>query len=389
MASIHRNSRGKSPFWYAAYRTASGQRVRKSTGLKDRGKALEVALNLERTEREAAQGRLNEARVRELISDTMERITGRSSSLVTVRTWFTKWLADKEADGSLSKNSQTAYRASVRLFLQHLGKRADEDLGQVCAEDIQQFKQARIATGLSAKTIDRDLKVLRGILKQALLHGQINADPSQLVPLLSKQNKRSVQTVVREAFTVGELDAITSTASGEWLTTILLARYIGARLGDCVRMAWSNIDLDEKVLRYADAKTHKNYVVPLHPRLESHLRDLSLRKGKETDLCPALSHKSSGGKYGLSMEFRRIMARAGIDDHAVVTKSVRNVVGKVRHLAQRSFHSIRHSYNSELANTGASQEIRRKLVGHADNEINDVYTHMNVAVFRQAILRLK
>lgn len=387
MASLHKLP-GRSPYWYVAYTSAGGRRILKSTKLTDRRKATEVMLNLERAEREAASSRLNETRVRELLSDTLERINGCGLQQMTVRSWFTKWWDQKDGEGSLAETSRVAYKAAVRLFLQHLGKRADEDLVQLDADDIQKFKQARIADGLSAKTVDRDLKVIRAVLKQAHLHGHINRDPSQLVALVSKQSKRNVQTVTRETFSGAELDAILAAASGEWLTAIMLARYIGARQGDCVCMAWDNVDLQEKVLRYTDSKRHKNYVVPLHPRLEKHLRAMVVSKGQDGALCPTLSRKSPGGKYGLSMEFRRIMARAGIDDRSVVTKAVRAGSGRIRHLARRSFHSLRHSYNSELANTGASQEIRRKLVGHANNSVNDIYTHLDVAVFRKAINRL-
>jgi integrase len=388
MASLHKDPRGNSPYWYVAYRTAAGKRALKSTKLKSHRKAVEFALNLERAEQEAAAGHLHEARVRELLNDTLIRTMGRSLSLETARSWFTKWLGEKTADGSLGENSRIAYGATIRIFLQHLAKRADEAMSQIRADDIQAFKQARIGEGLSAKTIDRDLKVIRTILKQARLHGHITDDPAQLVPLLSKRNKRNVQAVTRETFTVAELDALMGSASGEWLTTVTLARYTGARQGDCVRMSWSNIDLEGRLIRYSDAKTHKLYVVPLHVRLEKHLRSLDRPDSTDGLLCPKLSQKSSGGKYGLSMEFRRLMARAQVDDRTVETKSVRNVAGKVRHLARRSFHSIRHSYNSELANTGTSQEIRRKLVGHADDDVNDLYTHLDQAVFRQAMDRL-
>ena len=61
MASLHKNPRGKSPFWYAAYTTASGRRAFKSTKRTVYREALEIALNLERAEREASSGRLNEA----------------------------------------------------------------------------------------------------------------------------------------------------------------------------------------------------------------------------------------------------------------------------------------------------------------------------------------
>ena len=214
MASLHKDPRGKSPYWYAAYRAASGKRVFKSTKRRLHREALEVALNLERAEKEAALGRLIEARTRELFNDTMERAGGRVVRQMTIRCWFTKWLDEKVAEGGIGENSRIAYSATICLFLQHLSKRADGELAQIQADDIQQFKQARIATGLAAKTIDRDLKVIRSLLKQARLHGHINDDPAQLVSLVSKQNKRTVQAVTRETFSAHELDAIAAAASG-------------------------------------------------------------------------------------------------------------------------------------------------------------------------------
>ena len=166
MPSLQKDPRGKSPFWYAAYRTPSGKRIYRSTKTTDRRKALEIALNLERAEREATEGRLTESRVRELLNDIMERKLGRRIQQTTTRVWFTKWLADKEADGNLSGTSRVAYAATIRLFLEHLGKRADDDLTQAQVDDVERFKHRRIASGLSAKTIDRDLKVLRAILKR-------------------------------------------------------------------------------------------------------------------------------------------------------------------------------------------------------------------------------
>jgi integrase len=53
-----------------------------------------------------------------------------------------------------------------------------------------------------------------------------------------------------------------------------------------------------------------------------------------------------------------------------------------------SFHSLRHSFNSAMANAGVSQEIRQKLTGHASAEINKLYTHHELEPLRAAIATL-
>jgi site-specific recombinase XerD len=50
-----------------------------------------------------------------------------------------------------------------------------------------------------------------------------------------------------------------------------------------------------------------------------------------------------------------------------------------------SFHSLRHSFNSAMANAGVSQELRQRLTGHASKAINDRYTHTELETLRKAV----
>jgi integrase len=62
------------------------------------------------------------------------------------------------------------------------------------------------------------------------------------------------------------------------------------------------------------------------------------------------------------MAFKRIMERAGIDDGVARERS-----GQRGHKVSRlSFHSLRHSFTSALANANVPAEVRQKLTGHAD-----------------------
>jgi len=50
-----------------------------------------------------------------------------------------------------------------------------------------------------------------------------------------------------------------------------------------------------------------------------------------------------------------------------------------------SFHSLRHSFNSAMANAGIPQEMRQRLTGHASKAVNDRYTHAELDVLRKAV----
>jgi integrase len=69
------------------------------------------------------------------------------------------------------------------------------------------------------------------------------------------------------------------------------------------------------------------------------------------------------------------MERAGIDDGLARKKD-----GKFGHNVSRlSFHSLRHSFNSAMANDDVPLEIRQKLTGHASEDMNKQYTHLELA----------
>jgi len=81
------------------------------------------------------------------------------------------------------------------------------------------------------------------------------------------------------------------------------------------------------------------------------------------------------------MSFKRLMESAGID-HGLARKKD----GKFgRNVSRLSFHSLRHSFNSAMANANVPLEIRPKLTGHASKDMNKHYTHLELETVRRAV----
>ena len=95
-------------------------------------------------------------------------------------------------------------------------------------------------------------------------------------------------------------------------------------------------------------------------------------------MFPELAGKSTGGRHGLSGRFAAIMKKAGIE-------AKRTQASRGRRLSNLSFHSLRHSFNSVMANVGISQEIRQKLTGPTSAETNKIYTHHELEPLRLAV----
>jgi len=75
------------------------------------------------------------------------------------------------------------------------------------------------------------------------------------------------------------------------------------------------------------------------------------------------------------------MQRAGIEDGVARERD-----GKLgRNVSRLSFHSLRHSFNSAMANANVPLEIRQKLTGHASQDMNKQYTHQELETVRRAV----
>jgi integrase len=118
----------------------------------------------------------------------------------------------------------------------------------------------------------------------------------------------------------------------------------------------------------------------MHYHVIEHLKFLSTF-GTNGFLCPKLASKGPGGKHGLSESFKRIAKKAGLDLMTVKGKGIRK-------FSKRTFHSLRHSFNSALANAGVAEEVRMKLTGHSSKEMNQNYTHLQAATLKNAIKAL-
>jgi integrase len=249
-----------------------------------------------------------------------------------------------------------------------------------------------MASGKNANTVRYIVKQLRIPFNAARRQGIITHNPAEAVELPSPAKQNNDQELVRDAFTPEQLVTLLNAAvvreggqpvfkSGDdWRGAILFAYFTGARLQDVANMQWNGISLSTKTITYRARKTNRRVTIPIHPTLESYFLELVAPKNNTAYVFPKLAGKDSGGRSGLSMTFARIMARAGV--HGETISKAR---GKGRTIRTLTFHSLRHSFNSAMANAGVAQEVRMKLTGHTSTDMNKVYTHHDLEPLRVAV----
>jgi integrase len=153
------------------------------------------------------------------------------------------------------------------------------------------------------------------------------------------------------------------------------------RLGDVISLRWDSVDLAENVLFFRQSKTAGNVEIPIHPDLEDHLHSIA-GDAPHGFLCGQLATVKIGGRSGLSKQFAAIMAKAGIDQGQIQSS-------KNRKFSQISFHSLRHSFASALANASVSPDVRMRLTGHKSIDVHQRYSHMEMEPLRKGIAALQ
>src|SRR6516162_7991992 len=126
MASIHKDPRGKSPFWYCAYTLPDGRRVFRSTKQRDRKKALAICLKLGSATEVARAGELTGIAARKILDEILETVWARPLRSETVRSFFTSWLSGKKL--STMPGTYAHYEKAITKFLEALGDRSDKSL---------------------------------------------------------------------------------------------------------------------------------------------------------------------------------------------------------------------------------------------------------------------
>ncbi len=303
MASLTKDSRARSPYWFCCYTSATGQRLKKSTKQKDRKKAWEVCLAIENAEGHAKNGTLTEQTAKKIIGEILERTTGEPLQNYKAREWFHHWLDIKEQ--VRADKTTTRYRQVARDFLASLGSRVNLGLAHIASKDILAYRNSIIGGGKSARTANLSVKVVSAAFNAALRQKHISSNPCTALEALN------VDTEEKGTFSPAQISRLLRAAEGDWRGAILLGYYTGARLGDVANMRWNAVDLDKRLIRFTPSKTKKPVTVPLHDDLR---RELLKSPGiGKAFLFPSLAGKDTGGRHGLSGRFTAIMEKAGIE----------------------------------------------------------------------------
>jgi integrase len=282
--------------------------------------------------------KMAESAVRAHISPTLGNRRLADLTTVDLRTWLDK-LATKAARLRSSKLSK-------KLNLRPAAETKDE-------------KRARRASA------NRILSVLKAILNRAFQDGLVADDSAwRKVKPFAKVDEARIRYL-----TDAEATRLVNVCPLDLRRLVRAALLTGTRWGELAALKVADVNLKTAQIYIAESKSGKPRHVPMNPEGVAHFEELVT------------------GKTGDALVLTRADGKQWGHNHHVRALDAACKVAKVKPAV--SFHELRHTYASHLAQAGVDLLTISKLLGHADTRITAKhYAHLADKTLAQAVTKL-
>jgi integrase len=307
----------------------------------------------------------------------------------TVRQWLEEWLEAKKPD--VAPATCVSYEGAVRVHLAPaLG---NIRLSKLRSQQIQQFKLANLAGGVSPSLVKYNLVVLRMALKEACKLDLVPRNVAMLVDF------PSVQRAEIRPFTVEEAQRFLAAVEGHSLEAFFsVALALGLRKGEALALQWRDIGLGNGLLSVRRSLQR----IKLPGERKGALRLAEPKRGSHRTINLPQIAVAALYRHRTRQDQQRELAGSAWRETAFVFTSrigtpvePRKVSGVFSEILKRAglprirLHDLRHTCASLLLAQGVSFKAIQEILGHSDIRITmNLYAHLYPEAKREAADRM-
>lgn len=243
------------------------------------------------------------------------------------------------------------------------------DITHVSRSMARDFLEAEAERGVSPRTWNESMKLMRSAMKHLLPPGGVN--PFDGFP------SRELATIFRKPFSTDELNAIIEAAQpDDFIRPIIVTGICTAmRRGDCCQLRWADVDMGTRFINVKTSKTGQSVSIPIFPLLYD---ELVRRKKVGEFVFPEQAEMYRTNAGGITDRVRKVLACAGFKDRDKTSDDEQeNIRGEIhvsrkfglRRASVRDFHSFRVTWVTLALTAGVPMEIVTKVTGHRTTDI--------------------
>jgi integrase len=304
-------------------------------------------------------------------------ILGAQGTAVPLDKAWDAWLNAPRRRTAGESTLATAYLPTWTRFVKWAGGRQIRHLHELTPADAADYISFLQSESLSANTIRNHRAFLAGIWTSLKLQAGLTDNPWSALPV------PDAVPSIRRALSMEELKKLFAAATDpEDQLAIALGLFAALRLGDVANLAWTSVNLAERMIVVRPHKTAKygrDVRIPIHATLHAQLAAARAAAPSSPWVCPRLHGLYAEARFLASKRILGIFKTAGIGLHG--EKTDRRI--KVPSLG--AFHALRHSFISFAARAGVPQLAVRAIVGHSNAATTRLYEHVDEPTLQKAV----
>jgi integrase len=270
---------------------------------------------------------------------------------------------ERRSAKTLAKYASVLERVRELLRVRRAGSLLDLDLRAFDA-----YRHARVAAKVAPKTLYTESVIVRQLVNFALARGLIVDDPLRGLKISEPKPKP------QPCWTAEEVERILAAAPATYCDALTLLADTGMRVGELEHMTWKDVDFAKNLIHVRPKEDWKpksgdQRVIPMSPRVRA-LLDRRSRRAGWVVTSPASKRYPLGDQ---KVSQRRML---------LALKRVLKKLGLLGHL-----HTFRHAFVSTALMKGIPEATVRAWVGHVDERILRLYTHIASEASQQAMHR--
>jgi len=285
---------------------------------------------------------------------------------------YLEFLREHRGIGAYNVAQRARHLAAFFRFLEQFGL---SSLEQLTAREVHDFTAGLIH--LKPGTRRQCGQALGGFFRWSRAQGMLSTDLSAAIMKPVVYRDRALIHPLPETAVSRLLEAVDRTqplGKRDYAMLVLACQY-GLRVSDIRRLRLEAIDWRARVIRLQQAKTGRELVLPLLGDVADALVDY-LRHGRppasarEVFVRHQAPHEALGPHSNLYRVMERYRHRAGLDLPP----------------GQRGFHSLRHTFATQLVRRGHSLKLVAEVLGHTSMRSTFLYTKSDFGALRAAAL---
>ena len=293
---------------------------------------------------------------------------------LTLDGYFEEWLADKRGGikGSTLKWYETYYKGHISpcfgtMKIQKIERR------QVLA-----FQRGLAEGNLSTQTCNNIMKILKIILKDAVMDEIIPKNPAEGIKALKDVNAKAAETYHRALTEQEQKDFMQEMEDDYYYEFMAFLLCTGMRFGEAAALMWSDIDYRQNVIHVTKTATFNEERTTGTPKSEAGKRDIPLNDTIKGVLIR--QRKKQMAIFGIEqMVFLSVFGRM-VDNCTVnraIGKALDRLEKKGKTIERFTSHAMRDTFATRYIEQGGNPQTLKTILGHSSLAMTmDLYSHV-------------